>query len=168
VRQVLKYYERKSKFLRNFVWRPFMNPFKNVTESNKQKQQIKKKGYNEKQDFLKNVQQYLSHTRDKIHSNINRTIKTLSIYSLKTLHGGITKSVKRTNIDGFTKYLGLDKSTTSRIVGYTPDYIGIQPGKPIKAKNYFQNLCITTLMKLREIQVLRFFNKCVLHYVPQD
>jgi hypothetical protein len=52
------------------------------------------------------------------------------------VNGGVAKQFRRTNIKGFINHFGLNKTRSARIVGYTPDYIGFRPSKPIKAHNY--------------------------------
>jgi len=60
----------------------------------------------------------------------------MNIYSLKKVNNGVIKLWKRVDIVGFKRHYGLDNKV-SRIVGFTPDYKGFRPSKPVLSHNYF-------------------------------
>jgi hypothetical protein len=66
---------------------------------------------------------------------IKRKFKTFKIFRLFKEDGNILKQFKTVNVQKFIEEFGL--GGTNRVVGYTPDYVGFQPSKPVISKNFF-------------------------------
>jgi len=66
---------------------------------------------------------------------LNKVIPYLNVYRIYNKDMKTYKQFKRVKINEFRRYLGINK--TNRIVGFTPDYTGFQPGRPIIFKNIY-------------------------------
>jgi len=68
---------------------------------------------------------------------LQKRIPYINIFRLYNSNMKTYKQFKRVKLNEFRRYLGINK--TNRIVGFTPDYTGFQPGKPVVFKNIYYN-----------------------------
>jgi hypothetical protein len=66
---------------------------------------------------------------------------------------------KYTNIDGFKKHFGINK--TNRIVGYTPDYVGTTPSKIVLNDNVFTKFIINEKELIKNECSKEFYNDLI-------
>lgn len=121
-----------------------MEPFTSKT-TDKQKQNINKKGTLQLESFINEISLYKK-TQTNITNKINRKFKTMLIWSLFEKNNMIFKTFRRVNLKELKNRLSID-GKSSTVVGFTPDYKGINPSKPIKPYNYISEF----LYKQREI-----------------
>jgi hypothetical protein len=68
---------------------------------------------------------------------LQRNVKRINIYRLISHNGKIIKQSKFVRMKQFKDYVGLSNNKDAKIVGFTPNYIGVKPSKPIISRNYF-------------------------------
>lgn len=64
-----------------------------------------------------------------------RKIKYFSLFKLEKVNGTIRKMFKRGKLNDYKQHLGL--SSQCPIVGFTPEYVGYRPSKPVFFKNIY-------------------------------
>jgi hypothetical protein len=117
------------------IWRPHFDVFKNNTSSNKKRSKsINKFGANEVTNFLINLQS-ARFSNKNIEKVVSKKLKRYPIYKLVQNNGQLLTKFKYTNLDGFKKHFGINK--TNKIVGYTPDYVGATPSNIVYNDNVF-------------------------------
>jgi len=142
------------------VWRPIFEPFKRTkTTSTKHKQNLKLEGKASILNYLHELKGYLKNDINTLTIKRSRTVKSLNIYKTIIFNKGVAKNFKRTDIKGFIKYMGISKSTTTRFISFTPDYIGIQPSKPIIKHNYISEFVHENYSFLKQNLSHQFFNQ---------
>lgn len=126
-----------------------MHPFtKDKGEKNKQKQNITKKGAKQLQQFFEEINNFKKE-ESGIQSKLQRKIPTMSIYNLVNIGNSVYKLHKRVNLQQFKDYFFLNENSKSKIVGFTPDYIGINPAKPVVKFNYFNEFCVNNIQQIK-------------------
>lgn len=131
-----KYCLRKERFLKRFQWKSTFKPFTAVTKTRKQNTKLSKRGKREINDYLGQINAFIYHKETLLSRVKNRKVKSFLVYKLISFNNGILKQFSRVNLEQFAKRFKLVNNSKSKIVGITPDYIGVNPSKPIKAKNF--------------------------------
>lgn len=113
-----------------------MKPWTALTKSEKQTSNIFKRGNKEVLSYLKEINSFIHVGQFKFKSLLSRKLKSFNAFRLVAYNNGVIKQFKRVNLESFTKRFGLECNPFSRIVGVTPDYVGVNPSKPIKSVNF--------------------------------
>lgn len=79
------------------------------------------------------------HNQKYLGVRIQRKVKRLVIYKLESSKGQVVKYSKSVRMRQFREYYGLINNKTAKIVGFTPNYIGVKPSKPIISRNYIKD-----------------------------
>lgn len=91
-------------------------------------------GMNQVLNFLSKLQK-AKYYKGNIERVTSKKIKRYPIHKTVLNKNKIFQKFKYTNLEGFKSHFGINK--TNRIVGYTPDYIGINPSNVIYNNNSF-------------------------------
>lgn len=137
--KILSYYGEKKKFTKRFVWSCPISPFKRNNkkgDNTVQKTNIQKSGKNELNEFSKEVENYMVFKDKYIIKKTYRKIKSVVVYNIFKNKGVVMKIFKRMKIKEYKEYMGIGNGNHSRIVGFTPGYIGFRKSTIVRGKNY--------------------------------
>lgn len=109
----------------------------NAQKNFKHKSSILKEGKNEVKKLIAEIENFTTNPINDITTKIHRKIKNINIYKLDYINGSLKKVFRRTDIEGFKKFFRLSNNKLNKIVGFTPDYVGIIPSKPVNFNNIF-------------------------------
>lgn len=115
--------------LKDQVWRPSFEAFKYNGEY-----KIKNSDFSSNKTKTLQKLNYGMWTNTKWIKELNRNIKSFVISKFVYTNNKVLSMTKRVNFKNFKKFYGINK--TSRIVGYTPDYIGSSVSKVVDAHNH--------------------------------
>jgi hypothetical protein len=131
------YYRHKSRWVSRFKWSPPSARFTRdyIVNDINRKRKTKKDGKKQIRNVLDEIAKFEHWKKFKFYKHKNRKVKNVTIWRLKR---GVTechREFRKTDIAGFKKHFSIDQVTT-KLVGFTPNYIGFQPSKPLNSKNY--------------------------------
>lgn len=76
----------------------------------------------------------------KFSEHKSKRLKNFCVYKLVREDGYVKKKILNTNVRGFKERFGMGKE--NKIVGFTPDYIGFRPSKPVYFKNFIKETAL--------------------------
>jgi hypothetical protein len=96
-------------------------------------------GKNEINEVLNDLNQPRFKSSKYINEQIQKKVKGVMLYKLISKDNNVFKQCKRTGIKQFKEFYCLNNNNDAKIVGFTPNYIGVKPSLPIKATNYVKH-----------------------------
>jgi hypothetical protein len=125
--------------LKNSNWAPILEPFKrvfsNIENNFKHKSNISKEGKSQVDSLYKELENFSFNKTSNIDIKISRKIKRINLFELRYFKGSIKKFFSKVNLTGFKNFFNINK--TNRVVGFTPDYVGIIPSRPVNFDNIY-------------------------------
>jgi len=115
--------------MKNYKFRPIFNIFKRTKEEGKtRKTRVGKEGIKQIKETMKEVNEYF-HKNIPFQKKLQKYIPRINLFKLISVKNTVLKLFKQVSFNEFKKFMGINK--TNKIVGFTPDYTGYQPGKKV-------------------------------------
>lgn len=100
------------------------------------KQKLNKSGSKQIRFVLDEINKKEHDRSFKFSENKNRRLKKFCVYKLIREDGLVKKRYLNVNVTGFKKRFEIGKY--NKVVGFTPDYVGFRPSKPVFCHNYIK------------------------------